>query len=231
MAFCTQCGARLGEEARFCTQCGNPVLSVPVEEAAPAPQLNLEEQIPTTIPEEPVAEPTPAAIPEEPAPEETLVEFPEEPAAEENGWYASTPEETAPPAYEAPAYEEPAYTPPAYEEPAYTPPAYEPPRQEMPPVFYDAPRGGYSQQPMYTAPEKPVSPWMYLLLMIVFAIPVVGFILIIVLACGAAANKNIRNFALAYVLVWVICIVLILILAAVAAPLIMEIVNELQYMF
>ena len=70
-----------------------------------------------------------------------------------------------------------------------------------------------------------------LLLMIVFTIPVVGFIVIIVLACGAAANKNIRNFALAYVLVWVICIALGILLALVAMPFIMELVNELQYMF
>ena len=247
MAFCTQCGARLTEAARFCTQCGNPVRAMeemmppataPAEEPAPAVEESFVE-----IPEEPVAEiPTEESFvefPEEPGAEipaeepaadtaeaPSLVEFPGEPAMEESNRVDFAPEAEVP--AEAPVHEAPAEMP-AYEESDYTPPAYEQPVQEMPPVFYDAPSA--SRPPVYAQPEKPVSPWMYLLLMIVFAIPVVGFIVIIVLACGAAANKNIRNFALAYVLVWVICIALGILLALVAMPFIMELVNELQYMF
>lgn len=147
---------------------------------------------------------------EEPAAEPVQVDIPE--PAGESGWYASAPEEAAPAPQPAPAWEQP--------------------EQQMPPVFYDAPRQTPPpQQPMYSMPEKPVSPWMYVLLMLVFSIPVVGLIVTIVMVCGAASNKNIRNFAWAYIITWLIGIVLAIILLAVAVPVLAEVFNELEYIF
>jgi uncharacterized membrane protein YvbJ len=38
MAFCTNCGSQVSDEARFCPDCGLAVGSVPAQ-AAPAPSL------------------------------------------------------------------------------------------------------------------------------------------------------------------------------------------------
>ena len=42
MAFCTQCGHRAEEGARFCTQCGAPLR--PVAELGDAPENKVQEQ-------------------------------------------------------------------------------------------------------------------------------------------------------------------------------------------
>ena len=60
-------------------------------------------------------------------------------------------------------------------------------------------------QPKYTytnndVPEeyKPISMWGYFGYEILFAIPLIGFILILVFSFGGARNKNLRNFARSY---------------------------------
>ena len=60
-------------------------------------------------------------------------------------------------------------------------------------------------QPQYTyanndVPEeyKPISMWGYFGYEILFAIPLIGFILILVFSFGGAKNKNLRNFARSY---------------------------------
>ena len=35
MAFCTNCGAKLADDAKFCTECGTPVGRVPPESTNP----------------------------------------------------------------------------------------------------------------------------------------------------------------------------------------------------
>ena len=64
------------------------------------------------------------------------------------------------------------------------------------PVFYAAPT-----PPVVTneIPEenKPLSPWAYFGLQILFAIPVVGFIFLIIFSCNGS-NINRRNFARSY---------------------------------
>ena len=78
----------------------------------------------------------------------------------------------------------------------------------------------YQQQPVYNnfyqAPQipdeyKPISMWGYLGYELLFCIPIVGFILIIVMAF-APANKNVKNFARSYLLVIAIAIVISIIM-------------------
>lgn len=60
---------------------------------------------------------------------------------------------------------------------------------------------------------KPLSPWAYVGYQFLFAIPLVGFILLIVFSCGGTSNLNLRNLARSY---W--CALIIgLILVALAA--------------
>ena len=45
---------------------------------------------------------------------------------------------------------------------------------------------------------KPIGMWGYFGYQILFAIPLVGFILLIVFAFGGSKNRNLRNFARSY---------------------------------
>ncbi len=83
----------------------------------------------------------------------------------------------------------------------------------------------YQQQPVYNnfyqAPQipdeyKPISMWGYLGYELLFAIPFIGFILIIVMAF-APANKNVKNFARSYLCVFLIAFIIGIILAATGA--------------
>lgn len=96
-------------------------------------------------------------------------------------------------------------TPLNQEQPAYipTPPPaqYYAPQQNMPPqnaAPYYAPT---QEQPVVRkeVPEefKPLSPWAYFGLQLLFAIPVVGFIFLIIYSCNGS-NINRRNFARSY---------------------------------
>ena len=65
-----------------------------------------------------------------------------------------------------------------------------------------------------TIPEdyKPISMWGYFGYELLFAIPLVGFILILVFSFGGTRNKNLKNFARSFFCVWIIAVVLIVIL-------------------
>ena len=111
------------------------------------------------------------------------------------------------------------YTPP---QPQYVPPQnqYTPPQ---PRPVQATPYNNYA--PVATPatseipPEyKPLSGWAYFGWQLLFAIPVVGFILLIVFACGGTRNINLRNFARSYfcaLLIGVILFVLSIVLALV----------------
>lgn len=61
---------------------------------------------------------------------------------------------------------------------------------------------------------RPISMWGYFGYELLFAIPVIGFIFLLVYALGGTRNINVRNFARSYFCVLVILIVLMLILIA-----------------
>ena len=94
---------------------------------------------------------------------------------------------------------QPQYTPP---QPQYVPPQnqYTPPQPRPVPA---APYNNYAPvakpaTPVIPPEYKPLSGWAYFGWQLLFAIPLVGFILLIVFACGGTHNINLRNFARSY---------------------------------
>lgn len=67
----------------------------------------------------------------------------------------------------------------------------------------------------YNIPEeyRPISMWGYFGYQILFAIPLVGWIILIVFALGGTKNINLRNFARSYFCILIIMILLIIILS------------------
>ncbi len=61
---------------------------------------------------------------------------------------------------------------------------------------------------------KPISMWGYFGYQILFAIPILGWILLLIFALGGARNKNVRNFAASYFCVFIIFIIIIAICAS-----------------
>ena len=72
----------------------------------------------------------------------------------------------------------------------------------------------------YQLPEeyKPISAWGYVGYMILYAIPLIGFIILIIKAVGAT-NVNVRNHARSYFCIMIIEFVLIIVLVAIAVVL------------
>ena len=62
---------------------------------------------------------------------------------------------------------------------------------------------------------KPISPWTYFWLQILFNIPIIGFICLCIIALGGTNNINKRNFARSYFCVYALILVFIGLLAAV----------------
>lgn len=62
------------------------------------------------------------------------------------------------------------------------------------------------------AEYQPISMWGYFCYELLFALPVVGFIFLIVFALGGTNNMNLRNFARSYFCFTIIAAILILIL-------------------
>lgn len=58
---------------------------------------------------------------------------------------------------------------------------------------------------------KPISPWGYLGYEILFAIPLVGFICILIFGLGGSTNVNLKNFARSYMCMWLIALILVVI--------------------
>ena len=68
----------------------------------------------------------------------------------------------------------------------------------------------------YNVPEeyRPITMWGYFGYQLLFAIPLVGFILLLVFSFGGTRNINLRNFARSYFCVMLIAIVLSLVMMA-----------------
>lgn len=100
------------------------------------------------------------------------------------------------PAPQAPAQEAPQ---PQYQQYQPVPPMY-----AMPPQF---------NENMLPEEYKPVSVGKYILYSIIFAIPIVGFIMLIVTAFSGSTNKSLKNYARAMLVMYAIGIVLGIILS------------------
>lgn len=76
----------------------------------------------------------------------------------------------------------------------YSAPAYS--GQPIKPSY--SPRYQRSSAPAVPSEYKPLSPWAYFGYQLLFAIPLVGFILLIVFSCGGTSNINLKNYARSY---------------------------------
>ncbi len=93
----------------------------------------------------------------------------------------------------------------SYQQQPYQQQAYQQPYQQQP-VY-----NNFYQAPQIPDEYKPISMWGYLGYELLFCIPIVGFILIIVMAF-APANKNVKNFARSYLLVIALAFIVTLIM-------------------
>ncbi len=224
MAKCINCGEELTDGAKFCMFCGARQ-DEPGPEAAVAAQADrvaeLIENAPLAEEAAPAAEPAAEPIPAAPA-----AEKPAEPALtneERSARLREQPslEDLAAAAPAAPTVEAPVYTAAAPEQPEqpvrrYPYPAYEPGREQ--PVS----TGSFEPRPLEPRPlpkedpEKPgpkskwqiMSGWGTFGAMLLMGIPVIGFILAIIWACGGCRKYAKRNLARAVLLGLVLCLVL-----------------------
>lgn len=72
-----------------------------------------------------------------------------------------------------------------------------------------------SEETNMNIPEeyKPISMWGYFGYEILFAIPIVGFIALLIFALGGTKNVNLKNFARSYFCALIIILVIIVLLA------------------
>ena len=190
------------------------ILPMPGAEAhiivPPAPAQVLFEQ---PVQEQPVPEqPVPAQpVPEQPVPAQSVPaqSVPAQPMPTQSVPAQSMPYATEPGAMNTPA---PAWGEPRAPEPAAVPQATPPPiPQSGPPPYYGAaqplPQAVEGVPPPKNSPYAPVGVLAYIGLMILFAIPVIGWICCIVMAF-AAGNRNIRNYARAALILAIIFIII-----------------------
>ena len=60
---------------------------------------------------------------------------------------------------------------------------------------------------------KPISAWGYFGYEILFAIPIIGFIILVIFALGGARNINLKNFARSYFCIYLLVFILYFIAA------------------
>ena len=208
--FCEKCGTPMEDEAVFCPNCGAaaaPAVEKPatvVEEPSPV----AEEPAPAPAVEEPAAEtaPEPAPVAEEPAPE-PVAEEPapavETAAAQEQSGFTYAGATQAPKQEAAPQDPQYRYQPAPQAQPVY---------QQAQPVY---------QQPVYApapnaadAEDQTVSTARFFWFRVLFAIPLVGFILSIVMSF-APKNKSFKHFARSYMIMNFIAIGIVLVICIV----------------
>ena len=187
--FCTNCGSEIKDQSVFCTNCGTRVKPETSNAQPEVPETVNE--IATAIEAEPVVQPVPAA--EQPVAAEPAK------AVEEQAPAASNPESAAyfntvtpPPTQPTPVAR------PAYAAPAPVPVPAPAPAPVVKPLTVSAP----------AAPaEKPVSTWLYILMLLVMNIPVVGLVVHII-CLAAAKQKSFKNYCRAVVILGIIALVL-----------------------
>ena len=190
MAVCPNCGASVPEGSRFCIECGAKL------EAAPA----------IITADTPVPEPE-LTLPEVP---EMDVPVPEVPAVEPEFSPAPVTEEVPAPAEEpAPA---PVFTPPAAEapKPAPVPPVYQQPAPAAPVYQQPAPD---ADKPGKKSKYAPMTSWGMAIQLILMNLPVVGFVLMVIWACGGCRKVARRNLARANLILLILAVILAIIAA------------------
>ncbi len=90
-------------------------------------------------------------------------------------------------------------------------------------------QGPYTVKTTSDIPEEftPISAWGYIGYMFLFAIPLVGLVLLFVFSFGGSRNYNLRNFARSYLIMMMIGIILVIILFITAGAFIGSFYNEI----
>ena len=56
---------------------------------------------------------------------------------------------------------------------------------------------------------RPISPWNYFWLSVLYAVPIVGFIFLLINSLSRSKNVNVRNYSRSYFCLLVICLVIV----------------------
>ena len=186
MANCTECGAQLKDGIKFCTECG---AAVPEGKAETAPASETQPQQPQKTEQQNAQ---PQQIPPQPQQQQQTY-VPPQNAAPQQPYAQPQPAYAQPqPVYQQPAYAQPA---PVYAQPA---PVYAQPGQEPAP----GPDSRYGL----------ISTWGFIGIMLLLCIPIIGFILMIVWACGGCRKYQKRNLCRAMLIFMAVSLVISLIL-------------------
>ena len=186
MANCTECGAQLKDGIKFCTECG---AAVPEGKAETAPASGTQPQQPQKTEQQNAQ---PQQIPPQPQQQQQTY-VPPQNAAPQQPYAQPQPAYAQPqPAYAQP---QPVYQQPAYAQPA---PVYAQPGQEPAP----GPDSRYGL----------ISTWGFIGIMLLLCIPIIGFILMIVWACGGCRKYQKRNLCRAMLIFMAVSLVISLIL-------------------
>lgn len=185
--ICKNCGKEIDDSSIYCTECGTKVSSTiaeqPVVEDKPEADIAAENNGVAATSEPASAEPAADAAPStvsNPYKPQSAEPFPREPQRQVSRFDGYQP-------YAQQNTQNFRQPPPAYAPPAPAP---------------------YQQKPAASeTAQKPVSTGVYILLMIVGAIPLLG-LLVHIIALAATKNKGFKNYCRAYVILGIILLVL-----------------------
>lgn len=183
--FCTGCGAPLSEGKKFCTECGTPVTEVVAEVMAE----NTVAIVPEAGPE--ISADTVAEAPKpQPQPQVSYQQPQAQAAYQQVQPQAAYQQQTT--------YQQPR------QQTVYTQPVSQP--VQAPPVY------GADVPPAKGSKYEPITAWGYIGIMLLMCIPVIGFILTIIWACGGCRKVNKKSLARATLIMMAVGLVISLIL-------------------
>ncbi len=217
---CKKCGAEISEGVKFCPYCGDAVImenstvGETVELSATQEEMVMEVQENETQVEIPVA--VPEAAPVESVQQEISQTEVLQQNFNEQGYVQ--PQQN----YNTQGYVQPQqnYNGQGYAQPQqnYGQQGYAQPQQNYNGQGYVQPQQNYGQQG-YAQPQQnakvlpkeyqPISAWGYIGWNLLFAIPIVGWIFILVFGLGGTKNVNLRNYAKSFIIVFLLVVIIV----------------------
>lgn len=202
--FCTGCGAPLSEGKKFCTECGTPVTEVAAEVMAEntvaiVPEAGPEISADTVAEAVAVTEAEPIQPLEAPKPQPQPQVSYQQPQAQ------AAYQQVQPQA----AYQQQTTYQQPRQQTVYAQPVSQPVQAravQAPPVY------GADVPPAKGSKYEPITAWGYIGIMLLMCIPVIGFILTIIWACGGCRKVNKKSLARATLIMMAVGLVISLIL-------------------